>query len=154
MPPESIGQREAWRVAAGFLLAPLVPAALYSTVMVPFQLIWIVLLFAYVPVFVVGIPAYFLLRDCLRPRIVTLLLAGGMVAISPWLALMLLSGAEHASVGDCVTVLKGRTTWCGFKLHVAFLGKVFAFGVLGGAVFWLCAVSRASRLQSSPGAGA
>lgn len=89
---------------------------------------------------VAGIPAYFVLRNWFRPHIATIMLAGGVVAMTPWLLLFFLSRPDYGEVGDCVTEINGQMTWCGFVGTLRFLAEIFAYGAFGGLVFWVCAV--------------
>src|SRR5262245_36854526 len=104
-------QPKPWRVALGFLVAPLVPAALWAlagvwrglslAAYVP-SVILIALYGAYPVAVLLGVPAYFLLRCQLRPRLITIALAGGLIAAAPWPVLKTLSSnADQAWVGEC-----------------------------------------------------
>ena len=149
------------RLALGFVLAPLVPAFVWA--FSPFILgteqagiassinfFVTVCIFAYGAAALIGIPAYLLLRRLLRPRLATLMAAGGLVAIVPWLIIappFAKGPARYAAVGDCVTVIDGVRTWCGLFLDLRLLAFVFALGALGGLMFWHAAVWRDGRLN-------
>jgi hypothetical protein len=97
-----------------------------------------------------GLPAYFLLRRRLSPKLVTVALVGGLIAAAPWPVLMLLSPNPHdAWIGSCQTVMDGRTTWCGYLEGMKFVALVFCLGVIGGITFWICAIWRDARLLGS-----
>ena len=139
-----------WRLLLGFLLAPLAPAVLLSLIesgnlsIVPVTLMY----GGYPPAILLGVPAYFLLRNHLQPHFWLAMLAGGIVAALPWVALALLPpAASYAEIGQCVSVMDGKHTWCGLWESARFASMVFALGALGGLVFWLCAIWR------GPGAG-
>jgi hypothetical protein len=149
------------RLALGFLLAPLVPAFVWAFSPFWFSfdrvnvagaasfLVWIAIV-AYATAAVDGIPVYVLLRRRLRPRLATVAAAAGLIAIVPWLALYfasLPSPAAYARVGDCVTVVDGARTWCGYVEDLKLFAFVFILGALGGVTFWLCAVWRDERLK-------
>jgi hypothetical protein len=61
---------------------------------------------------------------------------------------MLLPGASHAEVGNCVTTVNGRTTWCGYIEGFKLLAEIFAFGAFGGLMFWFCVVWRANNSEN------
>jgi hypothetical protein len=147
MPQPSL-KPQAWRIVLGFLVAPFVAAVLLSALNRDPTILWPALIYgAYPATIVIGIPLYFALRNLVPPRLWILMLAGGFVAAFPW-ALLLLSPPDQASVGNCVAVVDGRTTWCGMLQNAGFLGYIFAFGALGGLVFWLCAVWRGPGARS------
>jgi hypothetical protein len=136
---------KAWRVLLGFLLAPLMPAILFSLIASgDLSTVSAALIFGgYPPAIVLGVPAYLLLRNRLSPHFWLAMLAGGIIAALPWVALALLPpAASYAEVGQCVSVIDGKHTWCGFWESAKFASIVFALGALGGLVFWLCAVWR------------
>src|SRR5438105_5032475 len=119
MPFSSTVQPKPWRVVLGFLVAPLIPALLFAHLTDDFALFWSVLLGTYGPALAAGVPAYFFLQNQLRLRVAILMLAGGIIAVLPWLTLMLLNPVQQESFGNCVAVLDGHTTWCGFKRNGA-----------------------------------
>ena len=159
-PSEAPAVPKLWRLALGFLLAPLVPAALLPGILYgePLAIVeggYIVvagLFFAYPPALLLGVPAYLLLRRRVRPSAVAVAIVGGLVAALPWLALGLLrlvsSNPDPAWVGNCQTVLDGERTWCGYleilkgTAQVTALG--FGLGLIGGLTFWFCVYWRSS----------
>ena len=146
---EPLQRPSLWRIMLGFILAPLVPSLLFSLIgSGTLRDVSLVLIYGgYPPALVLGIPAYFLLRNHLTPRFWLAMLAGGIIAALPWIVLALLPApaASHAEVGQCVSVIDGRHTWCGLWESAKFAGIVFAFGALGGFVFWLCVAWRLPR---------
>ena len=142
---------QAWRVLLGFLLAPLVPAIVFS-LLASGDLSAVstaVIYGGYPPAIVLGVPAYLLLRNRLSPRVWLAMLAGGIIAALPWVALALLPpAASYAEVGPCVSVIDGKRTWCELVESAKFAAIVFALGALGGVVFWLCAAWRGPGAQT------
>jgi len=157
--PNPLPRPKLWRVAFGFVAAPLVPAALW---MLPElwngaplasygSFVMLVAIYgAYPATILLGVPAYFVLRRRMRPLLVSLLLAGGLIAAAPWPALMLLlPNPQDAWIGGCHTVVDGKTTWCGYWEGVKFIGWIFALGATGGVAFWICVVWRDPKLGSN-----
>jgi hypothetical protein len=152
MPP--LPRPNPWRVALGFLLAPVFAAGLFAVLAdgPDFGLFLVSLFYGAIPATIlIGIPAYFVLRNRVRPRLITLAAGGGVVAIVPWVIILMLSVGDHAEVGDCVAVVNGRTTWCGYLDNLKFLGMIFGLGVFGGIVFWSCVVWGDLRLSAPLG---
>ena len=90
-----------------------------------------------------GVPAYLLLRLRLRPWLITAGVAGGVIAVAPWAALLpLLANPSDAWIGRCHTVVNGHTTLCGYVEDMKFMAMVFGLGMIGGIVFWVCAIWR------------
>lgn len=158
-------QPKPWRVAFGFLMAPLVPAALWllpgfwhGTLITSFgsQLILVTTYGPYPAVVLLGVPAYFLLRRRLRPRLLTLASAGGIIAVAPWAAMLpMLSNPSDGWIGSCHTVIGGQATLCGYLEGVKFMALVFGLGTIGGIVFWICAIwGDPNFIGSSAAAGA
>ncbi len=144
-----------WRLAAGFLLAPLVPAALWSLLSSGQQPISWVLNFAlavaliggFPAALVLGVPVYLLLRRRLRPKVPVVVLVGGLIAATPWLAMMaVMKNPTSAAIGTCQTVLDGQTTWCGYLVGLKFLSLIFGFGAVGGLTFWIAVVWNDPRM--------
>ena len=131
-----------WRLAIGFLLAPLVPAVVWGLFVsgqrfpqTDIDFIGIAAVyFGYPATLVLGVPAYLLLRRRVRPTLPTVVLVGGLVAATPWLVLMLLN--ENAA----------QATWRGFLEHLKFLFFVFGLGAVGGLTFWIAVVCKEPRL--------
>ncbi len=111
------------------------------------QVLLVVIFGGYPATVLLGAPAYFMLRQRLRPRLITVTLAGGLIAGAPWPALMLLSSnPDDAWIGSCHTVIDGWTTWCGYLEGMKFVALVFCLGAIGGIAFWVCAIWRDPRL--------
>jgi hypothetical protein len=152
-------QPKPWRLALGFLVAPLVPAALWlmpglwhGTPITSFgsQVMLVVIYGPYPATALLGLPAYLMLRRRLSPRFITVALAGGLIAAAPWSVLMLLlPKPSDAWIGSCHTVIDGQTTWCGYLEGIKFIGLVFGLGAIGGIAFWICAIWRDARLVGS-----
>jgi hypothetical protein len=141
------------RVALGFVLAPALAAAAFSVVegdSSPTMFVAAMLYGALPATIVLGIPAYFILRNWCRPHVATIVLVGGLIAIIPWVLLFIIGGPEQGQVGNCVTTINGQMTWCGFVGALEVLAEIFAFGAFGGLVFWFCAVWHAGLLDEQP----
>lgn len=155
MPQMPTIKLSAWRILLGFVLAPLVAALAFSLIHLDVRLgeldaILLVLIYGALPATVIfGIPAFVLLYRSVQPHPVTIAATGGIVAVLPWLFLMLspTSRATHAELGNCVTVENGQTTWCGFVSNMQLLSIIFIYGAFGGLVFWFCAVWRSVQLK-------
>ena len=122
--PKSLPRPNPWRVVLGFVLAPLLAAGLFCILTgdIDFRLFKLAMFVgAYPATIVFGVPAYFLLRGRVRPRLVTLAAVGGVISIIPWLIIFMMPGADYAEVGNCVTVVNGRTTLCGYFENLKFL---------------------------------
>ena len=141
---------KAWRVALGFVVAPLAPSALaavstladggpnggYGQWLALFALVG-----GYPATLVFGIPAYFVLSRFLRPRLIYVVLAGGVVAAAPFVLVMLFGGvADYASVGEHVTAQRGVRTFWGWIEMLKAVGLAFGLGLVGGLAFWMAAV--------------
>lgn len=137
-----------WRVALGFVLAPLVPAMLFG--LLDPGLIGLAAMLAYPSAILFGLPAYIVLRRLLRPRLLAIAVVGGLVAIAPFVVLTIFPSAIEASSNDCVSVKAGHTTLCGTVESVKMMLLIFPLGALGGLVFWLCAVCGDTRLTRAP----
>jgi hypothetical protein len=102
---------------------------------------------AYPATLVFGVPAYFLLRRHFTAGLISCSIVGAIVAALPWAIIGLLpSGATQASVGGSATVIDGVRTAYGWLLAAQSILQIAAFGLLGGAVFWVVAVG--NRRQS------
>src|SRR5471030_2086393 len=80
-----------WRILLGFVLAPPVPALTFSLIHLggP-DAILLALIYGALPATIVFcIPVFVLLYRSAQPRIVTIVLMGGIVAVLPWLLLVL-----------------------------------------------------------------
>ena len=152
-------QPKSWRVALGFLVAPLVPAALWllpglasgaSIASYGSFVIVVTVYAAYPATLVLGLPTYFALRRRIRPRLMLILPVAGLIAAAPWpVLLLLLPKPRDAWIGSCHTVVEGTTTLCGYLEGLKFIALVFGLGAIGGAAFWLCVVWRDPRLGSN-----
>ena len=140
------------RLLPAFALAPLVPALLIS---MPSLLdersfssfVRLATLYAliggYLPTILFGLPALFVLRRWLRPRLIWTVLASALVATAPWCLLLLLPGQnDFSSVGGQITVQDGKRTLLGWIEVSKMLGLIFALGAIGGTVFWLIGLCR------------
>jgi hypothetical protein len=152
----------AWRIFAAFLVSPLVPSLLYasstlfdgipngsySDTATPIAVV------AYATTLVFGLPTFLLLRRHIQPHFWVLVLAAGVVASAPWVLLVLGPQADLASIGSHVTAMDGRLTIWGWIEAGAFIGPIFALGMIAGAVFWLVAVftpwARAPHVEVAP----
>ena len=140
-----------WRLMLGFLLVPLVSSIALT---LPFatdlsslagSVLVVAVVGGYPAGLVLGIPAYVLLRRRLRPRAATMAAVGGSIAAAPWSVsspLVWPTSSEYERIGDCVTIIDGVRTWCGYLAEIKPLAIIFAFGVLGGLTFWLCVAWR------------
>jgi len=157
--PNSLPQPKSWRVAVGFLVAPLVPAALWLLPGLAFGasiagyssfVIVVTVYAAYPAVILLGVPIFFALRRRIRPRLMPILFVGGLIAAAPWsVLLLLLPNPQDAWIGGCHTVVDAKTTLCGYAEGLKFIGLVFGLGAIGGAAFWICVVWRDARLDST-----
>ena len=163
--PAKLPTPRLWRVALGFLVAPLAGGAAISAMALAdasplsdaFSFAALAVLYGgYPPALVLGIPAYLALRRRVRPRPATLALAGGTIAILPWLWAMYWPGLRagvSSQVGNCVSEINGATTWCGHLENAKYLALIFAAGAVGGLAFWLCAAWRDPNLAPKAPAG-
>ncbi|WP_300579222.1 hypothetical protein [Phenylobacterium sp.] len=142
------------RLILAFLIAPLAPSALAATwtlfdgVDNGGYLQWLRLfaLVAYPTALVFGAPAYFLLRNRVKPRLVSVALMGGLVAAAPWILLAIFGPApDFASSGSRVTVENGSATLWGWIGTFRLVSGVFVLGLIGGLTFWLVALGLPGR---------
>lgn len=141
-----------WRLLLGFVLAPIAGAAVFTMVegegdvklMVPALLYG-----GYPATIVLGIPAFVVFRHWLRPYLATTALAGGIIAIAPWIILFSIGSSGYGEVESCVTQVDGRMTWCGFVGALRVLAEIFGYGVVGGLVFWICVVWRHEQFEGT-----
>jgi hypothetical protein len=153
------------RVILGFLIAPLAGAAFFAVLAMaipgfnPLEslrdavgfVLLIAMYGAYPPALLLGVPAYFVLRNWVAPKLHTTALVGGVIACIPWLWAMYWPGLRagvSSQVGTCVSEIDGVTTWCGHMQNLKMLSLIFLGGVAGGAAFWLCVVWRDPALSS------
>lgn len=141
-----------WRLALAFIVVP-GAAALLMAILQPLYaglssywdrvfgtaLVYAVV-GAYPAAIVLGVPAYLLVRNRLRPTIINCAMVGAIVASLPWLVLALISSPDYASYGDSVTYENGRITVAGlFHLFIE-MGQICIFGAGAGVLFWLITV--------------
>jgi hypothetical protein len=137
------------RLALAFVLAPLVPSFVFA-VLNGFQAFSVVLFVAYACAVVLGLPAYAVLRNYIRPTALNSMVVGGLIAATPWLLLILLNeNAENASVGGQATVIDKVTTWYGHLENAKAVGMIFLLGALGGLVFRLAALGVGSHAMGA-----
>jgi hypothetical protein len=162
-----IPQPKPWRLLLGFLMAPIAPATLLALwpvllgteqpdVAAIARTMFAVLVYGGIPaVLVLGVPLYLALRRRLYPRLATIVAAGGLIAVLPWLVLVMWSAqvASYAEVDSCVSVIDGVRTWCGYLEVMKFLAMIFGLGAVGGLTFWLCVVWRDPRYASATAPG-
>ena len=145
-------QPPTWRVVLAFVLAPLVPAALVAATTLfdgspnGGYLTWLALFAvfgAYPATVLFGLPAFFLLRRRLKPRLASVVLVGGLVAAAPWLLIVVfVPNPDSAMIGEHVTVNHGVKTIWGWIEGLKLVGGVFLLGLLGGIAFWFAALWR------------
>ena len=136
-----------WRLALGFVLAPLVPSAALAFA---FQfanddlgrflgLTMLISLFGpYPTALIVGVPTYLGLIQSVRPRLAWSALAGGAVASTP-VVLIGVPLCLTLLVVACVQVAQHQPTDLTPVLAgLGFGALVFGLGSLGGLVFWIC----------------
>jgi len=143
------------RLVLAFILAPLAPALLISlpTLFDGLDnggLLKTVAMFAlfggYPATLIFGVPAFLILKRWVRPRLVWIMLTGGLVAAAPVaLSLLLTRPPEFASIDGQVIAQAGRLTKAGWIQHLYMLGAIFTLGVIGGLAFWIVGVRRFGR---------
>ena len=140
-------QPSVWRVLLAFAVAPLAAAILFTLVEGDSMRMLgsTAIIGAYGPAIIFGVPAYFLLRNRVRMRLVASIIVGGLIAALPWFLLTLQPGPDQATLGDCVAVIDGKTTLCGFFQTLLWLGQIALYGAFGGLVFWICAAWQPRR---------
>ena len=133
----------------GFILAPLAGAltfaggaALYDHIYaVPFQRVNIFTVIAplmiggYPVTIVLGVPAYFLLRNRVKDRLVTTTLVGGTIACLPWLVICTLLNFYSS----------GPSGWAELMYETTI--PAFGCGCVSGSVFWLIAHKGRARAR-------
>jgi hypothetical protein len=149
----------AWRLVLAFVIAPLCGATVLTILQLgwstsPTKLIDSVRLLsigAFPAVALLGLPAYFILRNIAAPSLLNCAVVGAMVAVLPGLLLELLPMSEHVqfSIGGRATVIDGHRTAWGWELWRASLIKTAGAGLAGGAVFWVLALSRFTAPKSA-----
>lgn len=140
------------RLVLAFILAPLAPAALIATATLFDGLdnggflrtaVLIALFGGYPATLLFGLPAFLILKRWVRPRLIWIVLVGGLVATAP-VACSLASVRlpERATVDGVDTVQDGRLTAAGRSQNARLLEATFVLGALGGLTFWLAGVRR------------
>ena len=135
------------RVLAGFLIAPLPPALLFSVgfpllaavternLLFVFQSVillpWVLVAGGYLPELFVGLPLYALARRWVRPTLINCVVAGAFVAALPWALMAALSSSADQSM-----IIDTRRAGFGVFGVLKMVGGIGALGALGGGVFW------------------
>lgn len=140
-----------WRVVPAFVLAPAAPAFLYAIQTLFDGLpngsymktaMTFLVVGGYLPTLLFGVPLLLALKGRVRPRLATVAVCGGLVAMMPWLFLSLfVPPGFGASTGGHETIIDGRYTLWGILELGSLFGGLFLLGALGGAAFWLVAVA-------------
>lgn len=121
-----------WRLALAFLIAPILPALLFaewewrgsqSTATLFDRFMLVSILGAYPAAILCGIPALVILRKRVKPTLLAIALAGGLVASLPWWIFAILSGSDMI---DAI-------------LETAL--PAFVLGLLGGVIFFIVGVA-------------
>lgn len=148
-----------WRVVLAFLLAPLIAAFLFACFQplyaglpsFPDRILRTTLLYVlfggYPATLVLGVPAFLILRERVRPSAWNCAATGAAVASFPWLLLGLVSNPEHAYSNGHVTHQSGAKTWWGWVDLFTFVSETAALGALAGLVFWTIAAAEISRRE-------
>jgi len=139
-----------------FILAPLAPALLIS-LPTSFDgldnggLLKTVAMFAlfggYPATLIFGVPALLILKRWLRPRLMWLMLAGGLVASAP-VACSTLTGPqpESAWVDGRLIAQGGNLTEAGWTQMSHLLVAIFVLCATGGLTFWLVGVRQPGKV--------
>lgn len=148
-----------WRVILAFVVVPGAAALLMAIVMPayegitdPLERIWrsavaFAVFGAYPPAFIIGLPAFFMLRRHVDATIINCAATGAVVAALPWLVLALLSRPDNASIGGRSTVINGSLTAYGWLMNFYYVGQIALLGTIAGALFWFIAAAE----QPPPG---
>jgi len=150
-----------WRVILAFVVVPGAAALLMAIVMPayegitdPLERIWrsavaFAVFGAYPPAFIIGLPAFFMLRRHVDATIINCAATGAVVAALPWLVLALLSRPDNASIGGRSTVINGSLTAYGWLMNFYYVGQIALLGTIAGALFWFIAAagSRAGKVE-------
>ncbi|NJR80897.1 hypothetical protein [Sphingomonas corticis] len=150
-----------WRVILAFVVVPGAAALLMAIVMPayegitdPLERIWrsavaFAVFGAYPPAFIIGLPAFFMLRRHVDATIINCAATGAVVAALPWLGLALLSRPDNASIGGRSTVINGSLTAYGWLMNFYYVGQIALLGTIAGALFWFIAAagSRAGKVE-------
>ena len=150
-----------WRVILAFVVVPGAAALLmaiampaYEGITDPLERIWrsavaFAVFGAYPPAFIIGLPAFFMLRRHVDATIINCAATGAVVAALPWLVLALLSRPDNASIGGRSTVINGSLTAYGWLMNFYYVGQIALLGTIAGALFWFIAAagSRAGKVE-------
>ena len=144
---------DAERVFWAFILAPAVGAfalacyePLYSglphLVDRIFQTFYVYLVVgAYPPTLIFGLPAYLILRRRIRPTALNCAIAGAIVAALPWILIGLLSLPDYATEDGHITNENGHLTLWGLYDLAKLAGPIALIGSFTGVVFWAAAAA-------------
>ncbi|MGX1787048.1 hypothetical protein ACWIGM_09940 [Bosea sp. NPDC055332] len=148
-----------WRVALAFVVAPLFGAVVLSILQLgwpssPWKLIasmWLLSLGAFPAAALLGLPAYFLLRNLTELSLFSCAVVGAFIAVAPGFLLALLPMSEHFqfSVGERAIVVDGQPTAWGWALWRANMAKTAVAGAAGGVLFWAVARYRFTDSKSA-----
>ena len=150
-----------WRVILAFVVVPGAAALLmaiampaYEGITDPLERIWrsavaFAVFGAYPPAFIIGLPAFFMLRRHVNATIINCAATGAVVAALPWLVLALISRPDNASIDGRSTVIDGSLTAYGWLMNFYYVGQIALLGAIAGALFWLIAAagSRTGKVE-------
>lgn len=150
----------AWRIVLAFAVAPSVAALSYAC-LIPLYAglpdladrVWrtflLYLLFgAYPSALLLGIPAFFILKNYLDPKPLNCALVGAGIASIPWLLIGLRSSPHYAYSNGHVTHDNGMITIWGLLDLATFVALIAALGFLAGLVFWAVAAAGTRTTRS------
>lgn len=148
-----------WRVPAGFVLAPLVPCALYATAMSVIASQWSGFRFTVVAMVVVSetlclfvaLPIFFLLRRFRPIALLECVVTGVAITILVNVISLLVVGRPGYSAGDSggATVINGHLTGHGFGSAIVGTAVQSLLGAAIGLCFWIIAVRPIRRGSDS-----
>ena len=142
-----------WRVILAFVVVPGAAALLmaiampaYEGITDPLERIWrsavaFAVFGAYPPAFIIGLPAFFMLRRHVNATIINCAATGAVVAALPWLVLALISRPDNASIDGRSTVIDGSLTAYGWLMNFYYVGQIALLGAIAGALFWFIAAA-------------
>ncbi|TFU00054.1 hypothetical protein EUV02_15515 [Polymorphobacter arshaanensis] len=137
-----------WRVIVGFIVVPALAAFVLAYFMPAYDgltnatervlrtAIMYALFGAYPPTILIGIPAYFALRNRFDLNLLNCSMVGAALAALPWILISLVSSPDQASTDGRPTVVAGSMTAFGWLSLAQFVGQIAVFGALGGGFFW------------------
>lgn len=133
---EVVSQPPWWRVALGFLIAPLV--VLPITVPVLPEYFWDAVLatlgWSYAITGLLCLPAYLFLKRSRRLCVWRTALGGGVIYAAPVIALNVLAVLEGVVLTG---TLKRDGDYTDFYISIALIMYALVAGIIGGAIFWL-----------------